>query len=134
KQRVDVAKLNAAIDWSKDYSKDAKCLKCHATGYGKGGYDPANPNPNLSGVTCEACHNAGSVYVPYMEKAAENYKREEALKYGMAFPQGDKGKVTCVDTCHHQTPDCPVVASIDGYKFDYDKRRTKAHRPKRGKW
>jgi hypothetical protein len=133
-QQADVAKLNGLIDWTKDYSKDSKCLSCHATGSGHGGYDPANPNPNLSGVTCEACHGPGSAYVPYMEKAAEKYQREEALKYGMNFPQGDKGKKACVDACHSAKSDCPVITAIDGYTFDYEKRRTGAHIPKNGKW
>ena len=133
KQRVDLAKLK--IDWDKDYSKDDKCLKCHATGSGTAtGYDAKAPNPNLSGVGCESCHGPASAYVPYMEKAAENYNRDEALKLGMAFPQGDKGKKACVDSCHNQSPDCPIIAAIDGYKFDYEKRRTKAHKPKTGKW
>jgi len=133
KQRVNLAKLD--IDWEKDYSKDGKCLKCHATGYGtESGYDPKKPNRNLSGVTCEACHGAASKYVPYMEKAAEKYQRVEALKYGMIELHKDNGKKSCVDTCHQKTDDCPIIRAVDDYSFDWEKRRHKAHDSKTGGW
>ncbi|MBF0274794.1 MAG: hypothetical protein HQK84_06145 [Nitrospinae bacterium] len=131
--RATISEIN--IDWSKDYSKDTKCLKCHSTGHGtQSGYDPTNPKPQLSGVTCESCHGPGSKYVPYMEKAAEKYKREEALKFGMNDIHKDKGKKACEEACHSKNKDCPIIAAIDGYKFDWEKRRYKVHRPKRGSW
>lgn len=36
--------------------KNAECLACHATGFGKGGFVDAASTPGLKGVTCEACH------------------------------------------------------------------------------
>jgi DnaJ-class molecular chaperone len=43
-----------------EYQKDAKCLKCHTTGYGEAtGYKDAS-DAALKGTTCEACHGPGS--------------------------------------------------------------------------
>lgn len=44
-------------------AKDPKCVKCHVTGYGKGGYVIGGKNnPDLANVQCEACHGPGSEY------------------------------------------------------------------------
>ncbi len=40
--------------------KNPKCLTCHATGYGKGGFTDTTATPDLAGVTCEACHGPGA--------------------------------------------------------------------------
>lgn len=40
--------------------KNEKCLPCHVTGYGVGGFVDAEKTPGLKGVTCEACHGPGS--------------------------------------------------------------------------
>ena len=39
-------------------AKNGKCLKCHATGFGKGGFDPAKKESvkEYGAVTCEGCH------------------------------------------------------------------------------
>lgn len=41
-------------------TQDPACLKCHATGYGDGGFKDEASTPNLKGVQCEACHGPGS--------------------------------------------------------------------------
>lgn len=50
------------------------CVGCHVTGFKAGGYPAADSlmNAALSGVTCEACHGAGSLHVkaPKAEKKA----------------------------------------------------------------
>jgi hypothetical protein len=40
--------------------KNEKCLPCHTTGFGKGGFTDAATTPDLEGVSCEACHGPGS--------------------------------------------------------------------------
>jgi len=43
-----------------DQDKNAECLPCHTTGYGKGGYTDGAATPNLKGVQCESCHGPAS--------------------------------------------------------------------------
>ncbi|MCL5103074.1 MAG: cytochrome c family protein [Armatimonadetes bacterium] len=40
--------------------KNAECLPCHSTGYGKGGFVDDAATPGLKGTTCEACHGPGA--------------------------------------------------------------------------
>jgi hypothetical protein len=43
--------------------KDEKCLACHTTGFGEGGYAVgAETADKFAGVGCEACHGPGSAY------------------------------------------------------------------------
>jgi len=48
--------------------KNDKCLPCHATGFGKGGFSDAATTPDLKAVTCEACHGPGSEHSGVKEK------------------------------------------------------------------
>jgi hypothetical protein len=61
-----VAKTKAGLDPVKDYSADKDCVGCHVTGHGEvGGYGAglsADDAKLVVGVTCEACHGAGSSY------------------------------------------------------------------------
>ena len=41
---------------------DPTCLRCHVTGLGLGGWDPAHDEP-LGRVTCEACHGPAGGHV-----------------------------------------------------------------------
>ncbi|MFH1062978.1 MAG: cytochrome c family protein [Candidatus Omnitrophota bacterium] len=43
--------------------KNTECLKCHVTGYGKGGFESEEKTPNLLGKQCEACHGPGGKHV-----------------------------------------------------------------------
>jgi len=46
-------KKKARLDPNKDYTTDAKCLKCHTTGYGKpGGFKSMAETPDLANVQC----------------------------------------------------------------------------------
>lgn len=48
--------------------KNEKCLPCHTTGYGRGGYGAAGVTVNLEGVQCEECHGPASEHVGTMDK------------------------------------------------------------------
>ncbi len=128
-QAVD-KKTAAKLDPKVDYTKDAKCLKCHTTGYGteigypavvegKAFTDDETARAKLTeGGVCEACHGAGSVYAPY-KKDNKQYKRSEVVKRGLLTPPKNEQCVTC------HTPGCPTMAP--DYKFDIeDAKKTKA--------
>ena len=82
------------------YQKDAKCLKCHTTGYGEPtGFKDIKSTPNLAGTTCETCHGAGSEH----SKIAEGFGKkklteaDEKLVRGSTWMQLPKN--VCAE-CH----------------------------------
>jgi ferredoxin len=67
-QRIQ-AKTKAGLDPARDYTQDAKCLKCHTTGYGKpGGFISMEKTPHMTGVQCEACHGPGERFTEIMRR------------------------------------------------------------------
>jgi len=48
--------------------KNEKCLPCHTTGYGQGGYGTPGLSVNLEGVQCEECHGPAGGHVSTMDK------------------------------------------------------------------
>lgn len=114
------------IDSEKDYTRDADCLRCHTTGYGKaGGYAIPDPKDKkaqrkarkLEGVSCESCHGPGSKYVKIFKEIQEKkrpYTSEELYAAGLT----KIGEKTCA-VCHSK--DSPLVG--DDYVFDYEKRK-----------
>jgi hypothetical protein len=114
------------IDLATDFTKDAKCLKCHTTGYGKESGYPAvvadkawTPEEEtratmLQGVTCEACHGPGSLYIP-LKKQNEKFKLEEIQKLGATTPP----KAEQCLACH--VKECPAMP--DDYTFDFEKKK-----------
>jgi hypothetical protein len=52
--------------------KNEKCLPCHTTGYGRGGYGAAGVTVNLEGVQCEECHGPAEEHVSSMDKTKVN--------------------------------------------------------------
>lgn len=47
-----------------EHENNAKCLTCHATGYGvKGGFVSMAQTPRLTNVQCEGCHGPGSNHI-----------------------------------------------------------------------
>lgn len=117
-------KTAAKLDPNADFTKDAKCLKCHTTAYGtETGYPAleAGKEPTAAeaermkvnqGVTCEACHGPGSLYIPF-KKANEAYKRAEIVKLGAISPPTAE---TCTP-CH--VKECPTMPA--DYAFDFAK-------------
>ena len=105
------AKIKADLDPNKDYTTDASCLECHATGYGK----PAMQNADLDNVGCESCHGPGSHYrnVRIMNKKLYATDREAqhklAVEAGLLVPD----EALC-NTCHNER-------SPTWKGFDYEK-------------
>ena len=111
------------LDPARDYTKDATCLPCHTTGYGKpGGFESVEKTPNLVGVQCEVCHGAGRGYLKPELMSIQNkeYKRAQLVAAGLVVPDENLCK-----TCHN--PKSPFYQP-----FDYAKRKTDgvhAHTP-----
>jgi hypothetical protein len=62
------AKAFAALDSTKKQDLDPKCVKCHVTGFEKGGYTTGKPaTAGFKGVQCEACHGPGADYMKVMK-------------------------------------------------------------------
>ena len=111
------AKKAAGLDPEKDYTKDAKCVACHVTGYGKAGGYPAivegkewtaeekERAPLMEGVGCENCHGPGEKYSPF-KKDNKEYKWADIAKLG-AVHVDDK---TCA-SCHNK--DSPTFKEFD---------------------
>lgn len=92
------AKTKCNLDPNKDYTTDASCLACHATGYGK----PATPSAMLQAVGCEACHGPGSKYrsPKIMNKKVYGDDRDAAHAAAMAAGLVEPTEQLCV-TCHN---------------------------------
>ncbi len=121
-----IRKKAAGLDVQRDYTKDAKCLKCHTTGYGTpsgfpvvaaGGRiaaaDRARADRN-KGVTCEACHGPGSLYGAIMRQN-KKFRLHEIATAGANAPL----TAAACASCHK--PGCPTMPK--GYKFDYVTKR-----------
>lgn len=121
-------KTKLKLDPQKDYTKDAKCLPCHTTGYNLptgykipdgGGYKAKKAAENTVGVTCEACHGPGSKYAPVhkdVDEKKRKYKFEEFLKVG----EYDNDASACTP-CHNKRN--PNASS--GFHFNYEEQKKK---------
>jgi cytochrome c551/c552 len=92
------AKTKGKLDPNKDFTTDASCLACHATGYGK----PAAAGAVLDNVGCESCHGPGSKYrsPKIMSKALYAKDRDAAHKAAMAAGLVEPSEKLCVE-CHN---------------------------------
>jgi hypothetical protein len=108
------AKTAAKLDPAKDYTKDAACVGCHVTGFGKtGGFVDLATTPELAGVGCEMCHGPGGTYTQQQHMSIPNktYKKADLVAVGLV---GQVGNEQCA-ICHN--PKSPF------YKpFDFEKR------------
>ncbi len=76
-----------------DEKKD-ECLACHATAFGKGGYQTGAENAALfEGVGCESCHGPGSAY----KKMSIMKDQKKSLENGLIIPTGEVCK-----KCHNK--------------------------------
>ena len=123
------AKKKAGLDPAKDYTADADCLKCHTTGYGKGGFVSIEKTPKLAGVQCEGCHGPGGDYSKVMKKSKKKWKTDgytsaELKAIGLVIPSEDeKGCLGC------HGGDSPFTEKVDAkYKFDFKDRLEKTHK------
>ncbi len=120
------AKEKFHVDVTKDFTKDAKCLKCHTVGFGKkGGYVTPDPTDKkavrkakkLMGVGCESCHGPGSAYIKVFEdilKTKRKYDPEELYAVGL-----NRIDETVCKTCHNE--ESPTINPGDS--FDFEKRK-----------
>jgi len=100
-----------------DPQKDAKCLKCHVTGYGAAAalhgpkYDPAE------GVGCESCHGAGGDYIKKATMEGVTGGTITAASVGLVIPD----EKTCKGCHNEESP---------SYKgFDFAKMSEKIAHP-----
>lgn len=112
-------KRRGKIDPDKDYTTDKKCLGCHTTGYEKpGGFVDMATTPALAGISCEACHGAGSEYKILHDEKGASFTAEEAKSAGQTFPSEE---LEVCDVCH-LSKDRAFTEKVDKkYKFDRDK-------------
>lgn len=62
------------------YKKDAECLKCHTTGFGhESGFKDAS-STGFAGISCEACHGAGSEHTRVALRFVDEGITEEGEK------------------------------------------------------
>ncbi|UCF16318.1 MAG: SUMF1/EgtB/PvdO family nonheme iron enzyme, partial [Phycisphaerales bacterium] len=119
-------KTKLKFDPNKDYTKDATCLDCHASGFGiPGGYIvPADGDTaakkqaaDNAGVTCEGCHGPGSKASTVLEEIKEN-KRTYTFAELRAVGFHKAGVRSCTQ-CHNASD----PGKEPGYHFPYEERR-----------
>jgi hypothetical protein len=70
-QRTKHAKAFALLQG--DEVKNADCVKCHVTGFGKpGGFTSVEATPALENVGCEVCHGPGNAHMEAALNAPES--------------------------------------------------------------
>jgi hypothetical protein len=104
------------LDPEADYTEVVDCLYCHTTGYGLvGGFVSIEETPEMAGVTCEACHGPGGMYVKTVMDADDpTFKTGEAREAGLVYPPTAR---VC-RKCHNE--DSPFIDV--GYEFNYAER------------
>jgi hypothetical protein len=80
----------AALD--DEQLQDPRCLACHTTGFGTGGYGGRSGVASLGGVQCEACHGPGSLY----SRSSLMRKPDLCAEMGLVKPDS----LACI-TCHN---------------------------------
>ncbi|MHC4456093.1 MAG: multiheme c-type cytochrome [Planctomycetota bacterium] len=130
-------KAKLKFDPQKDYTRDAKCLECHTTGFGlPGGYKIPEPGDakaakrakENAGITCEGCHGPGSKYIPVLKEALKK-KRKYTQRELCDLGQFKVGARVCT-TCHNRRN--PTADSDYNFNFaEYKDKDTHEHFPLR---
>jgi hypothetical protein len=109
---------------AKGEDKNASCLACHVTGYGKPtGYGADTTKMEaLGNVGCESCHGPGSAY----SKMAVMQDPAKAKEAGLITPD----EKTCV-TCHNEKS--PTFNKDKPFKFADMYKMIEHHAPKKTK-
>jgi hypothetical protein len=97
------AKAFEALNADNGETTNPKCLKCHTTGYGQGGYPPADTTINLKGVQCEECHGPASDYRLTHSRAET---KEKAMTEGGLIEKPDEK--TCLRCHNDENPNKPA--------------------------
>lgn len=97
----DHAAAFASLDAEKGETEDPSCLKCHATGYGDGGYEPGQTEVDFTGVQCEACHGAAADY--RMTHTKEESREMAYAEQGLMKPNEE----TCLQCHNEENPNQP---------------------------
>jgi hypothetical protein len=95
----DKAKAMAKKQGIADPQKAPECLPCHVTGYGEPAERFGPSYAQAEGVTCEACHGAGSGYSKLSIMQGIRRETLKAGEYGLVLPD----KTMCA-RCHNQKP------------------------------
>lgn len=113
------AKKRAGLNPVNDYSRDAKCIKCHVVGHtAVGGYADIDTTPLMVGVGCESCHGAGGKYRILHGKKPRTFTRSETRKLGQVYSSIEP---SVCKRCHEH-PDSPFLSSVhEKYRFDFKK-------------
>ncbi len=127
-ERIEI-KIKAGLDPNKDYTKDASCLPCHTTGYGKpGGFVSMEKTPGMVGVGCEFCHGPGKQYNKVMAKHSRTYTEEEVAHAGLILDP----LTTCLECHNENSPTKKFQDAFDPQEHDWpghDEIKLKYHTP-----
>ncbi len=77
--------------------KDPECIKCHTTGFGKGGFVSAEASGHLQNVQCEQCHGTGADHTTLMNKL----KKDKVEKTEYPKEKNINRKPSGCSDCHN---------------------------------
>lgn len=84
-------KKKAGLDPDKDYTRDAKCLPCHVTGYKEdGGFKDMESTADMAGIGCEMCHGPGEEYRVLHKEKGMTFTKAEAKELGQRYSSVDE--------------------------------------------
>lgn len=91
------------------YRKDASCLECHTTGFGKPTGYKDETTMHLAGTSCEACHGPGSKHGEIAKKFADKKLSKEEDLYVRSTIHKMLPDNSCVN-CHKSKGHVPHPA------------------------